>query len=352
MHTLSVLFVIFMQQECGAMFLYLLMVRSQISQEDLYPSRSPLKDVLEQVKNDIEKSIGLFPNDNISSRKIASKAAANMLKTDFYLWIAKTQGGGTDALNEANSAITQVLTNSALKLSDNYENIFRNDDNEEIIFAINFEQNEATANFCSEYLIPAQYIVNLDLIGNPVQIGSHQQRCQLTKDFLLFLNENPNDTRTEVSFAIYYDTENNFEYRWINKYLGEWINNSRYFTSDIKLYRLAEAILFKAEIENALDNQIEALNRLNVIAKRAYGVDNYYSGTYDKKTLDELILNERLKELTVEGKSWFDLIRFGVVFDRVKTLAGRENEQNILFWPVNKASIDSNQNIKQTPGYD
>ena len=66
---------------------------------------------------------------------------------------------------------------------------------------------------------------------------------------------------------------------------------------------------------------------------------------------DEIILNERLKEFATEGKAWFDLIRFGKVFERVETLKGRENEQNILLWPVNDASINTNKNITQTPGY-
>jgi hypothetical protein len=57
-----------------------------------------------------------------------------------------------------------------------------------------------------------------------------------------------------------------------------------------------------------------------------------------------------MKEFAAEGKTWWDFIRFGVVFTKVPGLTGREDEQNVLLWPVNSASINGNPNIKQTPG--
>ena len=48
------------------------------------------------------------------------------------------------------------------------------------------------------------------------------------------------------------------------------------------------------------------------------------------------------------------MIRFGEVFNRVPTLAGRENDNqgNILLLPVNDDTISRNPKIKQTPGYE
>jgi hypothetical protein len=68
--------------------------------------------------------------------------------------------------------------------------------------------------------------------------------------------------------------------------------------------------------------------------------------------MEAILLDERLKEHATEGKAWFDLIRMGQVFDRVESLKGRENELNILLWPVDNASINTNPAIKQTPGYE
>ena len=68
--------------------------------------------------------------------------------------------------------------------------------------------------------------------------------------------------------------------------------------------------------------------------------------------LNEAIVTERMKEFAAEGKLWWDFIRLGVVFKKSPYLVGRENELNILLWPVAQASINKNPNIIQTPGYD
>jgi starch-binding outer membrane protein, SusD/RagB family len=319
-------------------------------QEDLYPTRSPVSEVLSQVASDIDMAIGLFPDDDAGSRKTGSKAAANMLKADYNLWMAKTQNGGNDALQKANTAVDYVLANTGYELLGNFETVFRNDDNNEIIFALNFELSEHEGGFASQWLVAVQYINDKGLVDNPIPVGSHQQWVCFTPAFETFLYENPLDTRAKVSIDSY-DEVGNKLFRWINKYRGDWTDGTRFWTSDIKVYRFAEAIMFKAEIENALGNQGAAVTELNKIAERAYGVANYYSGTYTQEELDDIILDERLKEFAAEGKSWWDLIRFDEAFNRVLSLIGREGEQNILLWPVHNNSINSNPNITQTVGY-
>jgi len=119
------------------------------------------------------------------------------------------------------------------------------------------------------------------------------------------------------------------------------------------VYRLAEAILFKAEILNAQGSTAEAVSYLNQIAERAYGISDYYSTALSQAELDDAILDERLIEFGVEGKSWFDMIRFGKAFERISSLTGRENEYqgNILLFPIDPESITTNPSITQTPGF-
>jgi starch-binding outer membrane protein, SusD/RagB family len=139
---------------------------------------------------------------------------------------------------------------------------------------------------------------------------------------------------------------------WINKYIGEVFAGTRVSSSDLIIYRFADAVLMKAEIENALGNTPEALVYLNKIAKRAYGVDNYYAGLTPSQ-VDDAILNQRILEFVLEGKSWFDIRRFGKAFDMIPTLAGREaeNNGNILLFPVAQDVINRNRSIIQTEGY-
>ncbi len=321
-------------------------------QEDLYPSREPVENLFTRIEDDIKNALELFSDDNIKPKGIyGSRAATNMLKADFYLWLAKVNNKGNNALSLAKTAVDEVLANPNLRLSDNYEDVFRDELNIEIIFAINLDIDEATGGFPTYFLTEVGHVFNPDIIENPVPVQNGAQWVSYAEEFILFLYEKDYDTRAEVNFYIYYDPVKNQLHRWINKFRGQWINETRYFTSNIRLYRYAEAILFKAEIENALGNTGEALLQLNKIAKRAYKIENYYQGL-NSDEIDAAIIDERLREFgSTEGKTWWDYVRFGVAFEKVEFLRGRESEQNILRWPVSSSSLNTNPNIKQTPGY-
>ena len=143
------------------------------------------------------------------------------------------------------------------------------------------------------------------------------------------------------------------KYRWVNKYLGEIVSGTRIGITDTRIYRFAEAILFKAEAMNGLGNIPGAIIELNKIAKRAYGVNNFYPNTLTQTQVNEAILTERLIEFGAEGKSWFDIVRFGKAFQLIPTLVGKENayKGNILFVPVSPSTITHNPKIVQTLGY-
>ena len=93
-----------------------------------------------------------------------------------------------------------------------------------------------------------------------------------------------------------------------------------------------------------------ALGYLNRVAKRAYGVDNYYTTT-DYHEFKEALMTEYLKEFAAEGKSWWNYIRLGLAFTKIESLRGRQHETNILLWPIASACMNENPNIRQTVGY-
>lgn len=101
----------------------------------------------------------------------------------------------------------------------------------------------------------------------------------------------------------------------------------------------------------AQNNISGAVASLNKIAERAYGKSDFYPSSMSAANLNEAIVTERMKEFAAEGKLWWDFIRLGVVFQKAPYLVGRENEQNVLLWPVSQTSINKNPGITQTPGY-
>lgn len=318
-------------------------------QGDLYPSREPADRVFEQVGIDLEAANSLMPQD-ITDRNLASRGAINLLQADYYLWMAKVREGGDAALNSAKQAVDAVVNNANYTLMNDFSSVFNNKLNQEIVFAWSFIMDEYTGGYPADHLVPLQYI-SAQYIENPIKVGSHQQWIFLTDTYKNFLSENADDQRTSISFETFFDEPKNTTFQWINKYAGSWQNQTRVFDSDIVVYRYADALLMSAEIENALGNSALAVERLNVVAQRAYGTADFYSKTLSSQQIDQAILDERKKEFVAEGKIWWDLIRLGVVFTEVPSLVGRENEQHILLWPVHNNSINTNPNITQTPGY-
>ena len=208
-------------------------------------------------------------------------------------------------------------------------------------------KEEKEGGFQSDWLVPIQYMT-AKYIENPVKAGSHQQWVFITDTYKDILNEVPGDTRRVATYNTFYDPEASTTHQWINKFAGTWENEVRVFNSDIIVYRYADILLFDAEIDCYENNPDGAIESVNQLVQRAYGVSGYYEKGQSAEAVLDIILKERIKEFCGEGKTWWDYIRFGVVFDRVPALAGKENNKNILLWPLSQTSLNDNQNLKQT----
>ena len=319
------------------------------NQEGLFPTRNPADAIFKQVGEDADKALTLIPQ-NIN-KNTASKASISMLKADYDLWRYKVRKGGDSYLRDAADKINYVLSNSSYALESNYADVFNDNSGKEIIFEWSYIQDEFTSGSTNDYLVPSQYVSN-EYINNPVQTGSHQQWCFYTQEYKTFLTSIPTDQRIKESFETFYDSSKNQTFQWINKFKGHWVNNTRVFDSDVIVYRYADAILMDAEIKLAENNITGAIEALNKIAKRAYGQDNYYATTISAAEVKDAIITERKKEFCAEGKLWWDFIRLGVAFSENSYLKGRENEKNVLLWPISQNSINKNPTLKQTIGYD
>lgn len=319
------------------------------NQEGLFPTRNPADAIFKQVGEDADKALTLIPQ-NIN-KNIASKASISILKADYDLWMYKVRKDGDSYLRDAADKINYVLSNSSYALESNYADVFNDNSGKEIIFEWSYIQDEFTSGSTNDYLVPSQYVSN-EYINNPVQTGSHQQWCFYTQEYKTFLTSIPTDQRIKESFETFYDSSKNQTFQWINKFKGHWVNNTRVFDSDVIVYRYADAILMDAEIKLAENNITGAIEALNKIAKRAYGQDNYYATTISAAEVKDAIITERKKEFCAEGKLWWDFIRLGVAFSENSYLKGRENEKNVLLWPISQNSINKNPTLKQTIGYD
>ncbi|MCB0744880.1 MAG: RagB/SusD family nutrient uptake outer membrane protein, partial [Ignavibacteriae bacterium] len=290
---------------------------------------------------------------NVKDKKTASKGALNMLKADFNLWMYSVENAGDSYLQNAEDAVNSVI-NSAYSLETNYNNIFETstETGREVIFAWNYKRDEYTGGYPIDFQFNSATVSPIYHF-NPIAVGIQQQWTFYTDAYVQVLTENIADTRLATNYLTFYDDLMGQLFHWTNKYRGSWVNNTLILDSDIILYRLADAYLFDAEIKNYRGDASGAIQSVNKLVERAYGVPNYYSTGVSNSEAKDIIVKESMKEFPAEGKLWWDLIRFDVIFDVNPYLAGKQNSENILLWPLSDNSINDNPNLGgQTPGWE
>lgn len=326
------------------------------NQDGILPAqRDPVSALFGQIKSDIDQSLSLFSDDGVGSRYKASKPAANMLKADVYLWTAKQEGGGDADLNTALSAVNEIIGHPDFELLTDYASIFRpTTATNEDIFSIYRDVVENNGGFFAGRFNLSDSFWNAlsDEDKARVPFISGSVRFYIVTDVfanLITANSNGNTDAREALYFLPYTDGSGLTRTVLNKYQGtETSANVNEFTDDVKIYRYADALLIRAEIQNALGATPSAVDDLNLIRNRA-GIGDYAGGLSEQE-VDDAILQERAVEFGFEGKRWWDLVRFGKAYDLVPSLAGKEGQQPIL-WPISLNTLSLNPNLSQTLGY-
>ena len=140
------------------------------------------------------------------------------------------------------------------------------------------------------------------------------------------------------------------------------------------IFRYADVVLMKAEVECELNGITTALGFLNQIRNRAGETKYTLTGEAGLRPLSgisdlrEAIRNERALELVGEGHRFYDLKRWGNTYALAKLKASRqalissttpcyklEDLANIaefrLLWPIPESEMKGNKKMTQNPGY-
>ncbi len=123
--------------------------------------------------------------------------------------------------------------------------------------------------------------------------------------------------------------------------------------TSVKLIRLSEMYLIRAEAAAELGRSEQALADLNVIRKRANPESENWTNS-DKTALIDEILDERRRELCLEGFWFFDLMRRGISLVRSDCEGNNCNinyPSDKFVLPIPLQSVTSNSNMEQNPGY-
>ena len=273
-----------------------------------------------------------------------------------YLWTGKQLGGGAADFTAALEACNAVQT-ADVSLLPNYGSLFdyANKGSKEVLMAVRFQALESVDNYnfngyVANGAIPttleASSVSALGLPGgNSVWAPTPLVKDQFTTD----------DQRRNATFRELYTVDAAGARRLYTtilvKGVGTVENNVRYFASDVILYRYADVLLLKAEAKNALGQ--DPATEINLVRQRAYGANfaKYAFVNGSQAQNDDAILKERLLELAYEGKRWWDLRRFGKVFDLVPALQGKKGQNDLLLFPISTVTLSLEPQVKQNPGW-
>ena len=335
----------------GDVPLTLLPVESS-TQDETYPVRTAADKVYRQIEKDIDVAV-----QNAyalgADKYFATADAVQLLKAEYALWMYSTRGKDATYLTAAEKALNAIGISSS-KLLSSYASIFSrlNKCNPEVIFALGNDQGESlTGGYYTDFYFPNNFVAPA-YRNNPVPIKSTQY-LSYTMNFINILRESKttnNDSRVDCNLGYGpYGIAGETLY-WPNKFLGDMSGSSVVLDADLLYYRYAFAVMLDAELKYYQHDYTGALKSLNIIAKRAYGKDNFYTTATDSAVLQALC-DEYFLEFPAEGVIWWALIRLDKIWDYNASLNARKNDTNILLWPITRSAMNRNYKLTQTEGW-
>lgn len=228
---------------------------------------SPEIDVWSFVEQEFDKAIELCPQ--FSSNEYVSKQAAIALMARVKLALDKKSEAAT---------LAEEIINSGYFNLDQFENIFREKTNSEVIFAfINLPEE-------SNIRISTYFYTRDSSVGGSYTYAPTDQVMNMFS---------PDDRRKNISIAV--QATNNV----LNKY-----PSGETGTDPLIITRLAEMYLISAEAQG-MTNGISRLNELRAFR----GLESINPA--NEKEFTDAILHERQLEFLGEGFKWFDMVRTG-----------------------------------------
>jgi len=120
--------------------------------------------------------------------------------------------------------------------------------------------------------------------------------------------------------------------------------------NDYAWFRLGEMYLIRAEAENELGQTAAAIADINLLRARVFSPPKPIATTLTQAQVRDAILQERLFEMTAEGKRRQDLIRMNKFTQGTWYAKTAFDPWKILF-PIPQTQIETNPMLVQNPGY-
>ncbi len=335
---------------------------------ETYKRRTGADTIMTQIKSDIEQSLQLFGSANTLStgkRVYWSRVASLILKGDVFIWSGTHMGGGNADFTIAKSTLQEVrnLQGASLDLQTNYADIFdptKKNNNKEIIFAINYELQQAQMGVFGNFLVNSIQASTLSFaqattptVSSAYPYVNGANRVGMNQAMINRLTALPADQRISNSFRVMYSNASPFAVRgiFLTKYIGTTSGTSQIYNNDYPVYRYADVLLLLAEAKAKLGEDPSA--EINAIRQRAYGAG--YTPHVNGTITDNMnaVLEEYLREFIAEGKRWWALRRAGdsYVYANLNPTYFSATSTAKFLLPLSQTMLTSDPLLTQTPGY-
>lgn len=343
-------------------------VESITNTAETYKRRTSADSVMLQIKSDIEQSLQLFGSNNAlpaGKRVYWSRVATLVLKGDVFLWSGTHMNGGNADLTTAKNALQEVrnLQSATLDLQANYADIFdpvKKVNNKEIIFAVNYEIQQAQNGVFGSFLVNSIQAATLSFsqaatptVASVYPYVNGANRVGLNQAMITKLTSGPADQRISNTFRVLYSNAAPFAVRGVllTKYIGTTAGTTQVFNTDYPIYRYADVLLLLAEAKAKLGEDPSA--EINAIRQRAYG-SSYTPYVNAGATANmNAILDEYLREFIGEGKRWWALRRAGdtYVYANISPTYFSASSTAKFLLPLSIGMLTADPLLTQTKGY-
>lgn len=328
--------------------------------------RTPVAQVYAQIEQDLIEASRLLPPSYSGSGlgneigRVTRWSALAML-ADVYLTQRKFAEARTTALRVINESDRILLPN----YRDNFAARGGQENNRESLFEIQFANQGATVGTAPlgnnyGFIMDATNVFNGGTASlaayRPTDDEDTENEVGFTGGLIQAFEEG--DLRRDVCFTRGQGATGRTKWlTWKHHVVGSGSVNQINFP----VYRLAEMLLIYAEAQNELGGpDAQAYEFINRLRRRAFGLPLNQPSPRDlpaglsQAAFRDAVRLERRRELAMENKRWFDLLRYGFEFaDRVLRVNQKRTEfnRNKMLLPIAQVEIVNNPLLTQNPGY-
>ncbi len=294
-------------------------------QENFFPGRPPVQETLNKIEADFQTGIELMDPSITGPATRITYYSALALQSRFYMYVGDYAAASAAAKAVIDSGVYSLVS------ADNYVAAWAEDGQPSVMLEVAMTQTDSRGSNSIFQIVT----------------GESYGDVEVTEDLVNLFG--PNDVRADLyaSEVTSSDvTTPRLNYRVVGKYPDQYKN--------VPVIRYAEVILNYAEAQARLGNAAEALIYLNKIPANR-NADLYLTASIDN------ILLERRKELAMEGRLYWTLVRTGrgvsrtnytrsevVTLVDVKVVPMGDFK---LAYPIPTEELTANPNMVQNQGY-